>query len=109
MRPRNWDKYEVALLIESADKINRGVARRDDETKKLSGILRNRAQLLGEEVNEQFRNYNGISLQLAAVESLLFPCDVERHYSRLFEEIVDLFNNDADLFNAILSEAHRQI
>lgn len=109
MKQKKWDRYEAALLIESADKISRNIVQRKDEIQKISDLLRNRAQQLGEKIDAQFRNKNGISLQLAAVESLMFPNDTDRHCSKLFINMVDLFNNDKDKFNAILIEAHKQI
>lgn len=107
-RQSNWDKYEVALLIESVMKIHQGIVSRDDELHKLSNLLRKRAQNLGQIIDDKFRNYNGMSLQVASIESLLLPDRAPRHYSRLFDEMVALYNSDSMRFEAILTEAHRQ-
>jgi hypothetical protein len=106
---KKWDKYEVALLIESVVRINSGVVSRQDELKSLSNILRNRAQQRGIKVDDKFRNYNGMSLQVASIESLLNPERTPRHCAKIFVQIVDLYNNKRNKFDAILSEAHQQV
>ncbi len=108
VKQRNWDKYEVALLIESVMRIHTNSVSRDDELQKLSNLLRKRAQNFGLTIDEKFRNYNGMSLQVAAIESLLIPDRAQRHYSRLFDKMVELYNGDSEQFEAILAEAHRQ-
>lgn len=52
-RQSNWDKYEVALLIESVMKIHQGIVSRDDELHKLSNLLRKRAQNLGQTIDDR--------------------------------------------------------
>ncbi len=107
-KQNNWDKYEVALLIESVMKIHHGIASREEELHALSDLLRKRSQNLGVSIDDKFRNYNGMCLQVAAIESLLLPNRTPRHYSQLFDKMVELYNTDSENFEAILIEAHSQ-
>ena len=103
-----WDKYEVALLIEAALRIRQRESSRTDELQKLSDVLRLRAENMGLEIDDIFRNYNGMSLQVAAIEELLSFGSSNRHNSRLFEEMVALYKSDLIKYEEILAEAHRQ-
>ena len=103
-----WDKYETALLIETFWKINEGKSSREQCLEELSNLLRQRATNLGLEIDDIFRNYNGMSLQLAAIESLLIPDRTERHCSQMFLYMTYLYKNDRNQFDCILSEAHKQ-
>ena len=103
-----WDKYETALLIETFWKINEGIGSREQCLKELSNLLRQRAKILGLEFDDKFRNYNGMSLQLAAIESLLLPAKAERHCAKVFLYMTELYKNDPNQFDCILAEAHKQ-
>ena len=109
VKQKKWDEYEVALLIESVIKINNNTVPRNEELQSLSNLLRKRAKNLGLYVDEKFRNYNGMSLQVAAIESLLIPGRAERHYSQLFDQMTTLYKMDKVKFNSILAEAHEQV
>ena len=108
MRQIEWDKYEVALLIESVIKISNESVIRSDELRSLSELLRKRAVKLGMHIDDEFRNYNGMTLQAAAIESLLFLDKGTRHHSHLFEEMVNLYKADLDKYKIILADAHKQ-
>lgn len=103
-----WDKYEVALLIESTLRIKQRESSRAEELQKLSDILRKKAENIGLDIDDIFRNYNGMSLQVAAIEELLSFGSSDRHNSRLFEEMVALYKSDLVKYEEILAEAHRQ-
>lgn len=103
-----WDKYETALLIETFWKINEGISPREQCLKELSNLLWQRAKNLGLEFDDKFRNYNGMSLQLAAIERLLISDRAERHCSKMFSYMTDLYKNDRKQFDCILVEAHEQ-
>ena len=108
VKSEKWDKYEAALLIESVFKINTGVSSRADEVRKLSDMLRNRANNLGVFIEEKFRNQNGINLQIVAVESLLNAEMAPRHCAKIFIEMLKLYENEREKFNSVLEIAHEQ-
>lgn len=105
---KKWDKFEVALLIESVLNINSGVVSREDGLKILSDTLRSRAKNLGLDFDDKFRNFNGMSLQVAAIESLLRRERAPRHCAKLFIEMIDVYENNLEKFNDILAVAHKQ-
>lgn len=105
---KKWDKFEVALLIESTLNINLGIVSREEGLKVLSNTLRSRAKKLGLDFDDKFRNFNGMSLQVAAIESLLNPERAPRHCAKLFIDMTDLYENNREKFNTILALAHEQ-
>lgn len=66
MREKNWDKYEVALLIEAFLAIENG-ADRLAVLQELSLKLRKIALGEGYEIDEKFRNLNGVQWQLGTI------------------------------------------
>ena len=67
MRQPKWDKYEAALLIEAYWKIKNDGAHRGAVISALSSTLRNRASF---EIDDTFRNENGINMRLGELEYL---------------------------------------
>ena len=66
-----WDKYEVALLIDACNKIRNNEIDKTECIHKLSTLLRQRAKANGINIDEVFRNANGITLQMTKMEYLL--------------------------------------
>lgn len=72
MRPDNWQLEEAVMLIDlyfrtqslSSEQV-------EEEVKKLSLLLRNRAVLLKKTIDERYRNINGIGMQLESVRYLI--------------------------------------
>ena len=100
-----WDKYETALLIDACAKIMAGEESRKDAIKRVSTALRKRAVDNGLEIDDVFRNESGITLQLANLQQLMekhsdFPT---RNNSKLFKEMVQMYNTDREQFNGILA------
>ena len=63
-----WDKYEAAILLEGLLASMKGELTRSDAIKSVSRDLRIMAFHRGMEVNEVYRNTNGISLQMKCME-----------------------------------------
>lgn len=104
MKNRPWDKYEVALLIEGYIRIANGNANRKDVAKEISERLRY------EKKHESitYRNINGITLQLGAIEYLMTDgAHGISHVSNLFKEIVKLYKEDICAFQHLLEEANK--
>lgn len=103
-----WNKFEAALLVDTYEKVAKGEIARKDAISKLSKRLRYRMIKNGIEVNEKYRNENGIQLQLSIMEYIL--TDGEKglaNHSQLFEEIAGLSKNDRGDFVGLLEEAFR--
>ena len=66
-----WDEYEVALLIDACNRIRDNKIDKAECVHKLSNLLRQRAKANGINIDEVFRNENGIALQMTKMEYLL--------------------------------------
>ena len=67
MREKNWDKYEVALLIEAFLAIENG-ADKIAILQELSLQLRKMAKIDGFDIDDKFRNLNGMQWQLGFIK-----------------------------------------
>lgn len=104
MKNSNWNRYEVALLIEGYKRIENGNASRKEVAEEISERLR-----IGLIENATYRNVNGITLQLGAIEFLMTDgAHGISHVSNLFREIVKLYNEDDCEFLKLLEESNRK-
>lgn len=63
-----WDKYEAAILLEGLLASIKGELTRSDAIKAVSRDLRAMALHRGMEIDEVYRNTNGISFQMKIME-----------------------------------------
>lgn len=101
-----WNKFEVALLMDAYQMVSKGKVVRKDAVSALSKRLRNRMIMNGIEISDKYRNENGIQLQMAALEYII--TEGEKGMSspnKLFEDIVDMYENCHDEYGKILGEA----
>ena len=101
-----WDKYEVALLIETYQKIQRKEVPRIKGLKDLSNMLRIKALNEGKQIDNIFRNYNGMCFMINSIATTFNPNKYLIHGSNLFTDIVKLYNTDRESFNDLLRKAH---
>ena len=102
MKNPNWNRYEAALLIEGYKRIEDGNVSRKEVAEEISERLR--AHGLKEGVT--YRNVNGITLQLGAIEFLMTDgIHGISHVSNLFREMVELYKEDKAAFSILLKEA----
>ncbi len=105
-----WNKYEVVLLAEVYVNVKFKGADLECELLKLSQLLRAYAQNNGVEIDDVYRNLNGMRWQYFLLSVAFDPSiTCSRKPSKLFNEIVDLYKNDIKEFNCILQEAHGEI
>lgn len=106
MRQPKWSQYEVVLLVEAYWKIKKDKSSRKSVIAQLSAKLRAFAKAQGLEIDDTFRNENGISMRLGELE-YLFSGDGSglKNTSDLFREIVDLYRSDYNQFEKLLMEA----
>lgn len=101
-----WDEHETALLIEACLKIGDGSISRKEAINSLSKKLRQRAIDRGIEIDDVYRNENGIALQLMKIHSLLQrQPGAEKHNTKIFVVMVEMYRSARASFDAILSEA----
>ena len=102
MRNSNWNRYEAALLIEGYKRIENG----DVTRKKLAEEISERLRAQGLIESTTYRNVNGITLQIGAIEYLMTDgAHGVSHVSNLFREIVELYKENHAAFSILLKEA----
>lgn len=104
-----WDKFESALLIEAFWKIENKEGNRNEILTKLSNDLRTRAIRAGHEIDEKFRNLNGMNIQLSNIALSFYPERSAMHRTAIFDTVANIYINDRNEFDRILSEAHEQV
>ena len=105
-----WDKFEVALLIDACEQVLHNRIARSEAVSTLSSVLRTRAIRNGVEIDEVFRNENGISLQMTKMIFLLTEGKTGLPgASKLYAEMVELKKENPGEYNKILQGAKEQI
>lgn len=100
----SWDRYEAALLLEYCVRVERGQMPREEAVAIVSRTLRERALVNGIEIDDVFRNINGVSMQMSSMRNCYLGKKQGLTISKLFRTIVDLYNNDRGAFEEILQE-----
>ena len=102
-----WDKYEIALLIESYFVIEHGLRRRGNELKRLSVKLRRMALNRGMVINSAFRNYNGMNRKVHNIGDIMSgTASADMPQLKEFSAVVDLYLNHPDKFALLSRKAH---
>lgn len=107
MLQKTWDKYEVALLIDCYENIKNGEDQKS-ALMRLSKDLRNMAIFAGKNIDETYRNYNGMVWQYAYIKQAFNKGSYgTRRPTPLFVKMVELYDSDRCEFDKILEEAYR--
>lgn len=105
-----WDEYEAAILLDALIQVLNGTISRSDAVSAVSAELRRRARRKGLKIDDVFRNENGISWQMSAMEYNL--TDGESGHEKgsdLFRSVVQLYKTDPQAYQALLREARAPI
>ena len=105
----SWNRYETALLIEIYMDIKNNVITREEGVSMLSSRLRNHAITLGQEIDDVYRNKNGISLRLHELGYLFGDEGGIRNTSYLFQGMVEMYKSENQKYQEILKEAKKHI
>lgn len=100
-----FTKHEAALLLDAYLKVLSGELSRMDSVKECSRMLRLMAVNSGFEIDDIYRNVNGISFQMASMESAYQGRTIMKPATRLFTEMVNLFMTDKKGYQKLLKEA----
>ena len=98
------------MLVDTYIQVRDGVVPRKEAVSQLSKLLREYGASRSIEIDEIYRNENGISMQLAQIDGLFR--DEEgglSNVSKLFVETVTIYRNDKTRFDALLAEARSVI
>ena len=108
-RQPSWDKYEAAILLEGLLTSMKGELTRSDAIKAVSRDLRVMALHRGMEVDEVYRNTNGISFQMKSMESAYLGRTVFKPATKLFADVAGLYHESYDEYQKLLKEARAMI
>ena len=101
-----WDKQETALLIDAYLRLKNKELSQQEAVKEVSTLLRRRAILSGMEIDDVFRNTNGITMQMKIIGGLLDNRPSGLHSAtKMFNEMVRLYKSEPDVFHEILIQA----
>lgn len=103
-----WNKYESALLLDTYLMVANRTILRKDGVAMLSKRLRAAMQLVDINLSDQYRNENGISLQMSCIE-YCFTNGTSGipHFSSIFEDICELYKNENDKYSLLLAQAKK--
>ena len=105
-----WDIEEAVLMLDMLLKSIDGKLTRKEAIHQVSEKLRRRAVNRGIEIDEIFRNENGITFQMSALEVAYTGIKTKlKQPSKLFVETVNLYRNHRELYEKILKEAENVV
>jgi len=104
-----WSRHEAAILLDGYIKVLKGELPRLRIIKRVSADLRKMAINNGMEIDDIFRNENGISFQMQSMESAYCGRTVMKAATLLFTEIVTLYKENRGEYEKLLKEARTMI
>lgn len=98
-----WSREEAIILLDALIQTLDGKIDRNTAVSAVSEELRKRAKDNGQDIDDVFRNTNGISLQMRSME-YLFTDGLHglNKPVRVFQEVVDLYKHDRPQYNELL-------
>lgn len=105
-----WDIEEAVLMLDMLLKSLDGKLTRKEAIRQASEKLRRRAVNRGIEIDDIFRNENGITFQMSALEVAYTGIKTKlKQPTKLFVETVNLYRNHRELYEEILKEAENVV
>lgn len=103
-----WNKHEIALLIDTYLNVTEKGVEKRPALIELSRRLRSIATNAGTEIDDTYRNFNGMQWQYAFIEKAFQEKGIGAHMpSKAFLEMVKTYKTQPDVFNAVLLEAYK--
>lgn len=106
-RQASFTEYEAVLLLDAFLKTLSGAVSRNEAVQDCSAALRRMAVNNGIKIDETYRNTNGISFQMASMESAYRGRTLLKPATRLFTGTVEMFVSDRKRYEKILKEVKR--
>lgn len=104
-----WNLYEAAILLQAYVETLHGTMTLQEAIRSVSNHLRQMAVNNGIEIDDVFRNINGITFQMKSMESAYKDFTVMKPASKLFSEIVRIYRNDPERYKILLKEAQNMV
>ena len=108
-RQPQWNIYEAVVLLDAFLEVQRKERPRSHIIKDVSAALRQMAVNQGLVIDDVFRNENGISYQLQSMESAFRGKKIYVPATKLFTEVVSIYNENQSRFDSLLEEARGMI
>lgn len=108
-RQPKWDTYEAAILLDGYLEMLRTNRSKMQIVKRISADLRQMAVNRGIEIDNIYRNENGISYQIQSMDSAYKGKKGYVPATRLFKETVELYCTDTRRYFKILEEAKSMV
>lgn len=100
-----WNEHEQAVLLQALIDVLDHKTEKKQAISEVSKRLRKEAESRGIEIDERFRNENGISLQMNCLEYVYTGGKSGLHVTRgWYFDIVSKYQNDQDAFAELLKE-----
>lgn len=105
-----WDIEEAVLMLDMLLKSLDGKLTRKEAIRQVSEKLRRRAVNRGIEIDDIFRNENGITFQMSALEVAYTGIETKlKQPTKLFVDTVNLYRNHRELYEERLKEAEHVV
>lgn len=98
----SWNRFEAAILLEALVASIDGSLTRTEAIRYASDSLRKMAVNQGIEIDETFRNENGITFQLHSMESAYFGQTKFKPATKLFTDIARVYHDTPNEFQRLL-------
>ena len=105
----SWTKYEAAVLLDGCIKITNDESCRSAVIKRISKDLRQMAVNNGLEIDDIYRNVNGIQFQMKSMESAFWGKTIVKPSSALFREVMALYRENRGEYDTLLAQAQKMI
>ncbi|MEG1384315.1 MAG: hypothetical protein RSD08_03355 [Oscillospiraceae bacterium] len=109
MRQPEWTIYEAVVLLHGYLEATKGNLPKLHIIKRVSADLRRMAANRGIEIDDIYRNENGISYQIQSMDSAYKGKKVYVPATRLFVETVEMYRTDTNRYLEILGEAKNMV
>jgi hypothetical protein len=103
-----WDQEETAILLDAFLQADEGSLSRKEAIQMASVELRDRAKKSGIDVDDKFRNINGITLQMSVLEYIYTNGNrglKKPVIPKLFRDVVELYRSDKPAYLKLLQGA----
>lgn len=104
-RQAPFTEYEAVLLLDAFLQAELGAISRKEAIKNCSAALRSMALSNGIEIDSTYRNINGITFQMASMESAYRGKTIRMPATRFFEKTVEMYKTNREEYERILKEA----
>lgn len=105
MMRAEFTKYEAAILLDGLLRVKSGELSRREVIGIVSAKLRQMAVNSGVAIDDTYRNENGISFQMASMESAWEGHTLQKAASKLFREVVAMYRDDQEQYQMLLKGA----